>query len=149
MQYLFLNSFSLLLNIHNKCQYLYSTFLVLITTESTFQYSSFSFSFFHSPIHTHIHTVYVCAALSLSHINHTLAVRGNLGFRILSEDTSAGGMGETGIKALSFFFILIRPERNKGDYLSDCNNINILLAAPMSLNDIKATTNKNVFWKWP
>ena len=45
--------------------YLYSAFLVLMTTQSALQYS---FTFTHS--HTHIHTVHLLAALCCSYEAH-------------------------------------------------------------------------------
>ena len=63
---------------------LYSAFVVLMTTQSSLQYS-----FYIHPV-THIHTVHLLAALCCS-------MRHNLGFSILLKDTSACRfVGKTG-----------------------------------------------------
>ena len=72
--------------------YLYSTFLVLMTT--------LQYSFLHSPIHTHIHTVQLLAALCCS-------MRANSGFSILPKDTSACRWGKLGIELPTFKAIML------------------------------------------
>ena len=68
--------------------YFYRAFRVLLTTQSTLQYSF--------AIHTQIHTVHLLAALFWS-------MRGNLWVSILPKDTSACGWGRLGIELPTFW----------------------------------------------
>ena len=75
--------------------YLYSAFLVLMTTQSSLQYS-FTFT------QSHTHTVHLLAALCCS-------MRPNSGFSILLKDTSACRFGKTGDRTADCLQVGGRP----------------------------------------